>query len=236
MTEMETAQRCFLLELPAELRLRIYDYVYNERCLVQLIVDSKRVYHTLCNPLAPFGSGSTRFTKHAALLKTCRLICKEAAPVLYSTLYANISAYLGSERHQGTDQRDAGALESCTFLPHITEIGKLTIYTRDGAVDASAVAARLRQLISALAGLGPEPMVDCIELTTVSEAWFSGESPDKTALDPIVRALIDWNVRPAVRIGYMEKVGADLCVAPASNEIMWEFSEKYQSAYGLCFR
>lgn len=82
-TDMESLNRCALLEmLPPEIRLRIYEELYDEAYHSSLLIrsDSKIELISLARG-------------HAALLKTCRIIYREAAPVLYDATTFRVQIY-----------------------------------------------------------------------------------------------------------------------------------------------
>jgi hypothetical protein len=82
-TVIDPAKRCSLLEdLPAEIRLRIYEELYDEAYHSSLLIrsDSKIELISLARG-------------HAALLKTCRTIYKEASPVLYDATTFRVQIY-----------------------------------------------------------------------------------------------------------------------------------------------
>jgi hypothetical protein len=71
-----------LEDLPTELRLRIYDHVFDERFHCSLLIRSGSKVELISLAKA-----------HAALLKTCKTIYSEAAPVLYDTVTFRVQVY-----------------------------------------------------------------------------------------------------------------------------------------------
>lgn len=81
-------QRCLLLELPAELRMQIYEHVYNVPCSPQFFLrDDKSIQQPL-----------HRWFSHEgiALLRTCSTIHREALSVVYNHATFRIQIYIGS--------------------------------------------------------------------------------------------------------------------------------------------
>ncbi|KAK5679529.1 hypothetical protein LTS10_008350 [Elasticomyces elasticus] len=67
--------RCYLLEIPPELRLRIYEYVFDKDVEPWILIwpsGEMRGHYSQCPP-----------KNFSSVVKTCRLVAQEAAPVLY---------------------------------------------------------------------------------------------------------------------------------------------------------
>ena len=76
-------ERCILLEaLPPELRLRIYEHLYNEPCHCSLLMRNVAKIELINRAQTP-----------AALIGTCRTIYMEAAPILYNTTTFRLQIY-----------------------------------------------------------------------------------------------------------------------------------------------
>ncbi|KAK3716821.1 hypothetical protein LTR37_006171 [Vermiconidia calcicola] len=80
MTEIVAHPRCYLLEIPPELRLRIYGYVYEERCKCWLVEGDKWKLE------GEDRRGPEQAQQLLALMKTCRLINSEATHALYNSV------------------------------------------------------------------------------------------------------------------------------------------------------
>ena len=90
---MEPHSQCHLLgRLPPELRVEIYEYIFAERCHASLMITSG----TKIELTAPAKA-------HAALVKTCKTIRNEAAPILYDSAIFRVQIYPmeGYPRHGG---------------------------------------------------------------------------------------------------------------------------------------
>ena len=80
---MSSSGRCRILEdLPPELRLRIYEHLFCEPCHSSVLIRSDSKIEIISLAKA-----------HAAILKTCRTIYREATPILYSTTTFRVQIY-----------------------------------------------------------------------------------------------------------------------------------------------
>ena len=80
---MQSAGRCHLLEdLPPELRLRIYEHLFNEEYRPSLLIGS-------CSKIQFLSPAKA----HAGILKTCRTIYSEATPLLYRKTTFQVQIY-----------------------------------------------------------------------------------------------------------------------------------------------
>jgi len=85
---------CYLLRLPAELRLTIYEHVFQD---AHLILD---VYEDQWPDLS--GPGLYRRNLHVSILRTCKMAYLEASPVLWSRLHLCVEAETYVRyRHEG---------------------------------------------------------------------------------------------------------------------------------------
>ena len=77
------APRCFLLDLPPELRLRVYDYIYVQPLICHLtVVRHARIYrHQFF-----LEEDVSHPCQVAALMKTCKITAQEATPILFDTV------------------------------------------------------------------------------------------------------------------------------------------------------
>ena len=71
--------RCYLLDLPPELRVRIYEFVFNQQIFIMLSHDPKGLTDVESWDKNP-----------SALIKTCKTTHKEAKPVLYKQVSLQI--------------------------------------------------------------------------------------------------------------------------------------------------
>lgn len=78
----ESAPRCSLLGLPPELRLLIYDHVF-QKTFVQIVCrnNEKIIFRNLRSSLRPRYAQSAPRHDGTGLLRTCRLIYAEALPI-----------------------------------------------------------------------------------------------------------------------------------------------------------
>ena len=108
------SQSCSLLDLPVELRLKIYEYLYQDQCAPQLYVrNGSRILQPMSKQFKHPGAG---------LPKTCRLIHDEAAPFMYSTVNFRIQMQIGNE---WPIYQDAGPMNGSN--PLLRQMQHLTI-------------------------------------------------------------------------------------------------------------
>lgn len=87
---LRSAPKCHLLEsLPPELRLRIYEFVYSEPCYCSLVMRSKSKLELFSRPASATNS----------MLRTCRTMYAEAAPVLYAAAVFRVHIHPEEDYH-----------------------------------------------------------------------------------------------------------------------------------------
>ncbi|KAK3698227.1 hypothetical protein LTR37_017052 [Vermiconidia calcicola] len=123
-----TGTRCRLLALPAELRLYIYDFYFEQRT-VGMIYDGK-LWITRGTPLDPIEEGGQCEIKHGtALLRTCRTITTEAQSLLVKNTQVRLFA---SEPNElvATDGgwKSYGNLEQCKILSQVSRVHQLDLH------------------------------------------------------------------------------------------------------------
>ncbi|KAK3056055.1 hypothetical protein LTR09_003291 [Extremus antarcticus] len=114
-----------LLEtLPAELRIQIYEYIFAEPSHTSLLICSDSKIEIISSAKA-----------HAAMLKTCRLIHHEAAPILYDTVTFRVQIYPveGYSRYGNL----SGFNGSSPFLRHIRHLHVKVYVLTPGEVKAA---------------------------------------------------------------------------------------------------
>lgn len=110
-------QRCFLLELPAELRLQIYDYIFQVKT-IHIWIDWN-VYRW--RAYTPDG------TIH--LLRTCKTILREAAPVFYEKTTVHFSICDEFERPLSRYYRFSALKNlNATAFNHVSKV-RLSLHT-----------------------------------------------------------------------------------------------------------
>ena len=102
--------RCHLLSLPPELRLRIYEFHFEQRSLT--IYCHGRVQLSLT--YAPENNEKPGRANATALLLTCRTIWEEAQPVLLAK--TRMVMYIDLLYYNGLDWKSFGVIEDCNFL------------------------------------------------------------------------------------------------------------------------
>ncbi|KAK4954618.1 hypothetical protein LTR10_008051 [Elasticomyces elasticus] len=120
---MAATPRCYLLELPKELRLCIYDFIYDGEYGLDLEVDINRVVRAEWH-LRTRDRWSHGPTHYAALPKTCRFLHNEvASPMLQGTHFAlSMNArrqWSDADFQFGSMRRDWGLLERIKTLDSI---------------------------------------------------------------------------------------------------------------------
>ncbi|KAK5687027.1 hypothetical protein LTS10_001164 [Elasticomyces elasticus] len=101
--------RCHLMEIPPELRLRVYDYIYDQRQTCLFDVGSTGHMYLKLSP-GPI----------AALTSTCHAIRTEVLPILYGVSRFHLHIYDNSDMPlEAHLQIVAGQLRTCVFLKHV---------------------------------------------------------------------------------------------------------------------
>ncbi|KAK3623490.1 hypothetical protein LTR56_021580 [Elasticomyces elasticus] len=175
-------QKCHLLELPPELRLLIYEFVYAGDFRHEIVLDSIMVVSVNLS-----SDDVGRFAHFAALLRTCTLIRHEAEPVLYEA--APLDIYIEGEAYL-YEKCWKGELHTCPFIKHITNIKKLEICVSDVNNSEDNAVRCIDGLINAL----PDKKrygLDSIELWRGDDTWVN-----KTR---VITALMGLNCKPGVR-------------------------------------
>ncbi|KAK4902564.1 hypothetical protein LTR27_000501 [Elasticomyces elasticus] len=186
------SSRCYLLELPPELRLEIYDYLFIEKYEVLLTVDRDCEMQTcLRNPESGSAVPKKEARKLSALLKTCKTLATEVTPVLSQNLHFHIhlSPDMGSNL---SPQKKLRKLHQCQFAKHIRMMS-ISVTAPDHAAAASA-GERLRMLTKVLQ---PDRT---IKLDTL-RLYFSTVDM-MGAADPILKALMAINCKKGFKLYY----------------------------------
>lgn len=109
--------RCYLLKLPAELRLLIWEALYPNK-LYQKIYILETTFH-VSRPLAPLDKSRRSSTQtHSAMapLLPCRMIYNEALPIIYGRVnFEMVVSGLEDKRNAGHKKFP----EEAYFLPHV---------------------------------------------------------------------------------------------------------------------
>ena len=163
-----------LFRLPPELRLRIYEYIYNGERGCSLIARNNRQVE--CFKLPCFGCAGP-----AALLRTCKEVYREAAPVLYSTTTFKILLFGLKQPEMGT-LAPFCPLRSCLALRHTRNL-ELVLHLRDNH-DLKPILNRLTALVQQLP---PErELKSCsVHIVLYSHRSIGDYSPSYAVLDHI---------------------------------------------------
>jgi hypothetical protein len=116
---MSNQPRCYLLELPTELRLEIYSHIFTlTHSVILAVVDSVYVKF---NGITP-GRYKPRWI-YGNLLQTCRTIYREAAPALYGQAHFTIDIEDGViqriEENDTPAKHISETVSACRTLPVI---------------------------------------------------------------------------------------------------------------------
>ncbi|KAH9905262.1 hypothetical protein F4778DRAFT_729208 [Xylariomycetidae sp. FL2044] len=163
-------QRLFLLDLPREIRLRIYDLLLVSRVHhIQIMLEAYMGEHTKVVPwLTQYARYLQRQTIEPAVLQTCRQIHLEAAPILYSR---NTFRFQEARRvHQ--------------FIAQVGEanaklVRSLELYVEKGANQGSWLCL-LNMLPKHTTGLGEQGRF-CSDRSETSRSW-RGDAADRGPL------------------------------------------------------
>ncbi|KAK5680256.1 hypothetical protein LTS10_007183 [Elasticomyces elasticus] len=178
-----TPETCHLLELPIELRLQIWDFVYSGTYLLHVTVDTETVY---IDPHLYYDFTWSPTNNIPALLQTCRLINEEATPALYASTEFLIDIY--GKPAEKTLKPTAFEIQNHAFLKHATRIEELEVFQNDD-VAAVTIAQTFQSFINMLL---PDKRV---ALATF-EVHLTKEPPEN--MDPVFQALLDWKCGPSL--------------------------------------
>ncbi|KAK5738820.1 hypothetical protein LTR17_005755 [Elasticomyces elasticus] len=209
------SSRCRLLELPCELRFRIFEHVYDQGDYrMEVLVDSHAVYADFitdgCHLILP------HFT---ALLVTCRQIRREALPVLFEATALELDICAAAVRKPDAN---VGPLDRCIIFKHVKKINELSVLK--ARQDIAVIASRVMDVIDAL------PSHRTI---IVRRIGLSLGELDKGDADPVIRALLALKCEPDVTFGLVRpsRLWNSACVSP---ELAREFVKKFSNAASLC--
>ncbi|KAK3658370.1 hypothetical protein LTR56_001781 [Elasticomyces elasticus] len=115
------ATRCYLLEIPPELRLRIYGYVFDKDFQPGVFIwpSGEMLQDDLgCQP-----------KNFSSVLKTCRLIAREATPVLYEgrTFYVHVMPDRSASEYRNGPYEYLRPVDCCLWFERVQTI-KLYVY------------------------------------------------------------------------------------------------------------
>ncbi|KAK5691865.1 hypothetical protein LTR97_011036 [Elasticomyces elasticus] len=130
------SKRCHLLELPAELRVRIYESVYDQDKVVDLYIFNKQGTVLRAESSDPTRDQTMRHLP--SLLKTCTLLSREANPVLYQSLQFSvcIDSEFGSPLNAG-HLTELCSIHGCLFFRNVQRL-RLLIRIRNYVMSARA--------------------------------------------------------------------------------------------------
>ncbi|KAK4894675.1 hypothetical protein LTR27_007063 [Elasticomyces elasticus] len=130
------SKRCHLLELPAELRVRIYESVYDQDKVVDLYIFNKQGTVLRAETGDPTRDQAMRHLP--SLLKTCTLLSREANPVLYQSLQLSvcIDSEFGSPLNAG-HLTELCSIHGCLFFRNIQRL-RLLIRIRNYVMSTRA--------------------------------------------------------------------------------------------------
>ncbi|KAK5738796.1 hypothetical protein LTR17_005731 [Elasticomyces elasticus] len=184
----ETVQKCHLLELPPELRLLIYAFVYEDGYEQSIVAGPTLVLST--RPSRNDGGRCKHFT---ALLRTCTLVRDEAEPVLYEATTFDVYIEGASYPYQKSWK---GKLDTCPFIGHITNIKKPEICVPDADNSEDNAVRCIGGLINALPD-NKRYKVDSIELWRGDDSWAQNTR--------VITALVNLNCKPGVKFLLFEE-------------------------------
>lgn len=138
----EAQRRCFLLELPPELRLRIYEHVFEGICRCTLTVCND--LRVIRNHVSWWGANYSNLSgdqhRWAAVLETCKLVAHEATPVLYAATTFTVAVREVHSANFPPPAKAVDLLQSCRPLALIKKIDMLQITLQRHRTDGHPVA------------------------------------------------------------------------------------------------
>ncbi|KAK5710979.1 hypothetical protein LTR17_018592 [Elasticomyces elasticus] len=193
------AQRCMLLELPAELREIIYDYVYDSAWLAKIAFGQ----NAACRLKEP--DSLKRKRGPALLFRTCKALYNEALPRIYTATQFDIT--VTDLRVLTHEARKIG--HHYGFLKYLTSIRQLHVHACwGGRWSFPSVALLLQNVVQAL---------PANQHFVVSHLYLDFWGPVED-LDIINSALMDLKCAPGARLG----VRFQDCLSPGLREALVE--------------
>ncbi|KAK5744714.1 hypothetical protein LTR17_001790 [Elasticomyces elasticus] len=194
------AQRCMLLELPAELREIIYDYVYDSAWLAKITLGPDATYRRLKEP-----SSLRRKRGPALLFRTCKALYIEALPRIYTATQFDIT--ITSSPVLTDEARKIGAHYG--FLKYLPSIRQLHVHASwGGRRSFPCIALLLQNVVQALPSN---------QHFVVSHLYLDFWGPVED-LDIVNSALMDLKCAPGTRLG----VRFQDCLSPGLREALVE--------------
>ncbi|KAK5707363.1 hypothetical protein LTR17_020759 [Elasticomyces elasticus] len=208
--------RCYLLELPPELRLEIYDYLFTEKFEVLLSIYRDCEMETwLTNPESGLVVPKKEVRKLSTLLKTCKALATEVTPVLFQNLHFRIR-FSPDMMGNPSSQKKLRKLHRCQFAKHIRTMS-ISVVASDHSAVASA-GERLRILTKVFQ---PDRT---IKLDTL-RLYFSTVDM-MGAADPILKATMAINCKKGFKL-YHSSVDRGSGGPDMATWLCWRVFEKW---------
>ncbi|KAK4950345.1 hypothetical protein LTR10_011326 [Elasticomyces elasticus] len=210
--------RCYLLEVPPELRLHIYEFLYADEYQVAIYVfpNSEMQSQISKTSFRPNGPNAKHLT---ALLMSCKLVNKEATPILYQILHFSLCFRNGGRK--ASYRKGLGQLRQCQFAKRIE---KMSILIRvDHEDDSDRAVERLDVFFKTLQ---PDRTIKIVKM------WLTiGNHPGMA--DAVLRVLMCLNCRKGFEVYRAWANGAQRGLPVAATEKCWQDFLKWSRAVAV---
>ncbi|KAK3668873.1 hypothetical protein LTR22_000353 [Elasticomyces elasticus] len=206
------SERCLLLELPPELRVRIYEFVYEDHRHLRAVffnVDSEGQMKKFSpwrrrQSDKPTSALSRKPFDPTPMLKVCRLITTEATPVLYKIMTVTVHFTI-------FDEVEGGAILLPAIRDHFfTQVKNVALCVWAYGLENVEATSRLMPIV-----FGPEPRSKTIKEVQIG---FDYGSPGGIEA-------VDYAYQELMKLSYDQYARVD-CWGDPAREVMKEFMRK----------
>ena len=192
---------CHLLSIPPELRLRIYEYLYDNekdrRC--SLILRNNKFIE--CFQIPCFGCEGA-----AALLRTCKEIYYEATPVLYENTTFKILVF-GHNKPEFSTLHSLAPVQTCTSLLKQVRRLSLNVYLREKQ-DMDPAILRLTRLLQQFPT--DRKLKSCSATIVLCSSLRGSHELNRELSAAFLRTVLDLERNPILPGSNLSKVSADV--------------------------
>ncbi|KAK5701233.1 hypothetical protein LTR17_022768 [Elasticomyces elasticus] len=185
------SKRCHLLEIPPEMRVRIYEYVYDEHNVLEICITEQG---TVLRSETGDATRDQMMRHLPSLLKTCTLISREANPGLYRSLQFSVGIDSEFRSHYPVLHLiELCSIHDCLFFGNVQRL-KLCIWLR------RAMSARASEYLGLIRGDRKASATK----TTIEEVIVFNRNGAGEGVDEVYAALVTLSYRTGARFSCSE--------------------------------